>query len=143
MKLASGIVPRTLAVFLLIAEASIGVPISNVAAHEIVAELAGNAGRIDRASQLPISGTVPFVLDGNRIYARVVLTRPDGTLRRTLAYVDSGSPSTILSRELLKELSPDKKIPLHLLIGQMPVTIESNTVQGDSWFPQSLGDWQS
>jgi hypothetical protein len=121
-------VSSTLVVFLLVAGASISAPVSNA------------AKRIDGASQTPVSGTVPFVLDGNRIYARVVLTRPDGTLRRTLAYVDSGSPSTILSRELLKELSPDKKTPLHLLIGQMPVTIESNTVQGDSWFPQSLGE---
>jgi hypothetical protein len=126
VKMPAGI-SSTLVVFLLVAGASIPAPVSKV-------------GRIDRASEIPVSGTVPFVLDGNRIYARVVLTRQDGTLRRTLAYVDSGSPSTILSRELLKELSPDKKTPLHLLIGQMPVTIESNTVQGDSWFPQSLGD---
>ena len=126
MKMPAGI-SSTLVVFLLVAGASIPAPVSKV-------------GRIDRASEIPVSGTVPFVLDGNRIYARVVLTRQDGTLRRTLAYVDSGSPSTILSRELLKELSPDKKTPLHLLIGQMPVTIESNTVQGDSWFPQSLDE---
>ena len=38
------------------------------------------------------SGTTEFVLDGNRIYARLAFVLPDGSTRKALAFVDMGSP---------------------------------------------------
>ncbi len=69
----------------------------------------------------PSSGTAPFIFDANRIYAELTFIRPDGTLRKTLVFVDPGSPSTILSEALFKELQLDKKKPLTLKVGEMLV----------------------
>ena len=60
-------------------------------------------------SQRPSSGTAPFIFDGNRVYAELALVRPDGTLHKVLAFVDLGSPSTILSEALFKELQLDQQ----------------------------------
>lgn len=85
------------------------------------------------------SGTVPFVLDGNRIYAELVFIRPDGTLRKALAFVDLGSPSPIVSKELFDELGIDHKRPLVLRFGQMTIRADSNTVSSDPWLPFAVG----
>jgi hypothetical protein len=66
--------------------------------------------------------------------------RPDGTLRKTLVFVDLGSPSTILSEALFKELQLDKKTPLTFKIGEMPVRIDPSAVTSDTWLPYSVGD---
>jgi hypothetical protein len=49
------------------------------------------------ATTFASSGTTSLVLDGNRIYARLAFVRPDGSLHWALAFVDMGSPSTILT----------------------------------------------
>src|SRR5476649_1094376 len=46
------------------------------------------------------SGTVPFVLDGNRVYAQVEFITREGRPRKALVFVDLGSPSMILSKDL-------------------------------------------
>jgi hypothetical protein len=66
--------------------------------------------------------------------------RPDGTLRKTLVFVDLGSPSTILSEALFKELQLDKKTPLTFKIGEMPVRIDPSAVTSDTWLPYSVSD---
>lgn len=58
------------------------------------------ASSIARAS--PTSGNAPFIVDGNRTYAEVSFVRSDGSLRKTLAYIDMGSPKNALSASLLK-----------------------------------------
>ena len=88
----------------------------------------------------PSSGTAPFIFDANRIYAELAFIRPDATLRKTLAFVDLGSPSTILSEALFKELQLDKKAPLTFKVGEMPVRIDPSAVTSDTWLPYSVGD---
>jgi hypothetical protein len=91
-------------------------------------------------SQTPSYGTVPFIFECNRVYAELAFIRPDGTLRRVLAFVDLGSPSTILSEALFKELQLDHKKPLTFEVGDMPVHVDPSTVSSDAWLPYSIGD---
>jgi hypothetical protein len=91
-------------------------------------------------SQTPSSGTAPFILEGNRVYAELTFVRQDGTLHKALAFVDLGSPSTILSEALFKELQLDKKKPLTFEVGDMPVRVDPSAVTSNAWLPYSLGD---
>jgi hypothetical protein len=90
--------------------------------------------------QTPSSGTAPVVLDGNRVYADLAFVRPDGTRRKVLAFVDLGSPSTILSEALFRELQLDQKKSLTFEVGDMPVPIDPSTVTNDTWLPYFIGD---
>src|SRR5215471_21034184 len=80
------------------------------------------------AAANPSSGTAPFIFEGNRIYAELAFVRPDGTLHKTLAFVDLGSPSVILSESLYKELQLDQGKALIFNIGTMPVRADSSDV---------------
>lgn len=86
------------------------------------------------------SGTTPFILDGNRIYAELAFVRPDGTLHKSLAFVDLGSPSMIVSEALFRELQLDKEKSLSFNIGLMPIRVEVGTVTRDTWLPFSVAD---
>jgi hypothetical protein len=77
----------------------------------------------------PASGTVPLLLDGERIYAQVSFVRPDGTRHETLAFVDLGGPSLDVSAELMSELQLDRR-PVTLEVG-MPVQVEPRAISGD------------
>ncbi len=92
------------------------------------------------ASSIPSSGTAPFVLEGNRIYAELTLVRPDGTSRNVLAFVDLGSPSMILSQALFKELQLDQQKSLLFKVGNLPVRVDSSAITTDTWFPFSIAD---
>ena len=85
------------------------------------------------------SGTAPFVLDGNRVYAQVEFTMPGGKPRRARLFVDLGSPSMILSKELYEELNAGSNKTLDLLLGDMDIPVESADVTSDGWFPFSIG----
>jgi hypothetical protein len=87
-----------------------------------------------------LSGSGPFILDGNRAYPELALVRPDGTLRNVFALVDLGSASTLLSEELFKELQLDQEKPLLFSVGNMPVRVDSSAVASDAGLPFSLGD---
>jgi len=87
----------------------------------------------------PTSGTAPFVFDGNRTYAELAFVRPDGTIHKTLAFVDLGSPSMVLSESLYKKLQLDQKKPSIFNIGAMPIRVDSSDVTSDSWLPFSVG----
>lgn len=91
-------------------------------------------------SETPTSGTAHFILDGNRMYAEVAFLRPNGTLRKALVFVDLGSPSAVLSRELLKELDLGSKKVLALEVGDLMVTTDSGDVTSDPWLPFSISD---
>jgi hypothetical protein len=87
----------------------------------------------------PASGSAPFVLDGNRIYAELSFVRPDGSSHRALAYVDMGSPTTTISAALFRELQLDRGQPLIFRMGDFRVTVPSTEVTADPSEPRSLG----
>ena len=50
------------------------------------------------------SGTVPFIFDDDRVFAELNFVRPNGTLRKALAFVDLGTPTLVLDKNLHEEL---------------------------------------
>jgi hypothetical protein len=85
------------------------------------------------------SGTVPFVLDGNRVYAQVEFILPEGRPRKALVFVDLGSPGVMLSKKLYEELNLSSHQSLGLRIGEMDLTTESANVAADDSLPFSIG----
>lgn len=72
------------------------------------------------------------------MYATLSFVRPDGTLYKTLAFVDLGSPSMVLSEALYKELHLDREKTLVFHVGAMPVRVDSSVVTSDTWLPFSV-----
>ena len=85
------------------------------------------------------AATTPFVLDGNRIYAKLSFVRPDGSVHQALAFVDMGSPSTILAGSLFKELQLDRNRPLTFRLAEMTVRVPAAQVSSDPSPPYSVG----
>jgi hypothetical protein len=90
-------------------------------------------------AQSASSGTVPFVLDGNRVYARLEFILPDGKPRIALVFVDLGSPAVTLSKKLYADLNLGSKKTLGLRIGEMDLILESANAAGDDTLPFSIG----
>ncbi len=88
---------------------------------------------------LPASGTAPFILDGNRIYAELAFVRPDGSLHSGLAFVDMGSPAMTLTAALFWELQLDHGKPLVLHLGELAVYVPAEEVERDPAGPYSIG----
>jgi hypothetical protein len=86
------------------------------------------------------SGAVPFILDGNRIYAPVEFIMPDGGPREALVFVDLGSPSMILSKDLAEALNLRSTKFLGIRVGTMDITVESAAAAGDVSLPFSIGE---
>src|SRR5580704_5025705 len=84
------------------------------------------------AREASSTGTVPFILDDNRMFAELVFVRPDGTLRKAFAFVDLGTPVPVLNEKLFKELQLDQNKPLVFRIGEIEARVESRTVQIDT-----------
>jgi hypothetical protein len=93
-----------------------------------------------RGAASPSSGTTSLIVEGNRIYAELEFVRPDGTLHKSLAFVDLGSPSMIVSEALFKELQLDGKKSLTLQVGEMPVHVDAGAVAKDAWLPFPISD---
>ena len=55
-------------------------------------------------------------------------------------FVDLGSPSMILSKDLYEELSVGSNEKLGLRIGEMSITTNSTKVLSDAWLPFSIGE---
>jgi hypothetical protein len=91
-------------------------------------------------AQSASSGTVPFVLDGNRVYVRVEFITPEGKPRKALVFVDLGSPTMILSKDLYAEIGVGSNKTLGLRIGAMSIAPESADVTTDAWLPFSIGE---
>ena len=87
------------------------------------------------APSAAISTTLPFVFDGNRIFVEVTFTRPDGSARKALAFVNQGEGGLDLSNKLFRELDPKPGRPLHLKIGAMEMTVD-----GAVACPETLAD---
>jgi hypothetical protein len=91
------------------------------------------------AQNSPTSGTTALVFDGNRMYAELSFIRPDGSVHRALAFVDMGSPSTVITAALFKELHIDQGIGLRFRIGKLGVKVPVKDVTADPSDPYSVG----
>lgn len=58
-------------------------------------------------AETPRSATMPFTLDHNRMIVEVEFVRPDGTVRKARAWVDTGSQYLTLSEPLARDLGLD------------------------------------
>src|SRR5215813_7740127 len=78
------------------------------------------------------SGTVPFILDDNRVFAQLGFVRPDGIVRKGYAFVDLGTPVMVLDKKLHQELQVDQKNPLRFYVGELGIRVESSNVETDT-----------
>ena len=86
------------------------------------------------AAEAASVGTAPFIFDDNRVFAELQFIRPDGTRRKTFAFVDMGTPVPVLSQRLYRELRIDQKVPLVLRLGEIELRSDPAPVQIDSAF---------
>jgi len=70
--------------------------------------------------------TVPFVFDNNRVFVELTFTLPDGTTRKTLAFVDTGNPDFDLSKSLIDALHIERGKNLNVRLGDFPLEIDSD-----------------
>src|SRR6476660_3944255 len=70
------------------------------------------------------SGTVPFIFDDNRVFAQLDFVRPDGTLRKALAFVDLGTAALVLDKKLHEELQVDKSKAVIFRVGGLEIKVE-------------------
>lgn len=85
------------------------------------------------------TGTTTFVLDGNRMYAKLDFVRPDGAVHKALVFVDMGSPSMTLTTSLFKDLQLDQNKPLLFRIGGLSVEVPAVEVTNEGGEPYSIG----
>ena len=74
------------------------------------------------------SGIVPFIFDDNRVFAQLDFVRPDGTLRKALAFVDLGTPALVLDKKLHEELQVDESKAVIFRVGHLEMKVESSAV---------------
>lgn len=87
---------------------------------------------VARAVETESAGTVPFIFDDNRVFAELTFVRPDGALRKAVAFVDLGTPRMVIDQGLREELQPDQNKPLPLRIGNLEIPIESSALETDT-----------
>lgn len=71
----------------------------------------------------PASVTVPFTVDHGRMIVEVDLRRPDGTVRRAAAWVDTGGEGLALAEPLAREVGGGDRPPSWLSLGGMPLDV--------------------
>lgn len=76
-----------------------------------------------------------FIFDGNRVYAELGFLRPDGSVHRTLAFVDMGSPDMTLTSELFTETQVAQSKPINFKLGHCTVEVPSAEVQRETAKP--------
>src|SRR5215468_1126559 len=87
---------------------------------------------VARAAEIESAGTVPFIFDDNRVFAELTFVRPDGALRKVVAFVDLGTPRMEIGRRLREELQPDQDKPLLLRVGNLDIPIDSSAIETDT-----------
>src|SRR5215471_7198956 len=92
-----------------------------------------------QTARASVSGTAPFVLDGNRVFVELAFGRPDGSLHRALAFVDMGSPSMEIVSGLFRELQLDQGRPLSFRLGSLLVSVPAGQVAADPSEPLAMG----
>src|SRR6476646_11478635 len=88
-------------------------------------------GRASQALDSERSGTVPFIFDDNRVFAQLDFVRPDGTLRKALAFVDLGTPVLVLDKKLHEELQVNRSKAVIFRVGGLEIKVESSAVETD------------
>jgi gag-polyprotein putative aspartyl protease len=88
--------------------------------------------RASQALDSERSGTVPFIFDDNRVFAQLDFVRPDGTLRKVLAFVDLGTPALVLDKKLYEELQVGQGKPVILRVGHLEMKVDSSLVETDT-----------
>jgi hypothetical protein len=83
------------------------------------------------------SVTVPFVLDNNRVFVELAFALPDGTIRKTLAFVDTGNPDFDLSKSLVDALQIEHGKDLRVRLGDLPLKIDPD-VQAEGFDAKSM-----
>ena len=78
------------------------------------------------------SGTVPFIFDDDRVFAELNFVRPNGTLRKALAFVDLGTPTLVLDKNLHEELQGGQGKPVILRVGDLEIKVDSSAVETDT-----------
>jgi hypothetical protein len=96
----------------------------------------GSAGFVQAPA---VEGTAPFLLDGNRVYADISFVRPDGSIHRALAFVDTGSGSMEIAAGLFKKLQLDPGRPLRFRVGKLVVEVPAGEVTSDPSEPVAMG----
>ena len=64
----------------------------------------GQADAAEKAKEAPPSVTVPFEMDHNRVFVEVEFLRPDGTVRKARAWMDTGNEALVLQEPLARDL---------------------------------------
>jgi hypothetical protein len=80
------------------------------------------------------SGTVPFVLEDNRVYMELPFVRPDGSLRKAWAFVDIGTPDPTVSSALYRDLKLAQQKKLAFRVGDFAVEIPTQELVKSDWF---------
>jgi hypothetical protein len=78
------------------------------------------------------SGTVPFIFDDNRVFGELNFARPNGTMRKALAFVDLGTPTLVLDKKLHEELQAGPGKPVILCVGDLKIKVDSSAVETDT-----------
>ena len=73
--------------------------------YPAIAEQIGLSNQPD--TETPRSAIMPFTLDHNRMIVKVEFVRPDGTIRKARAWVDTGNQYLTLSEPLARDLGFD------------------------------------
>lgn len=84
------------------------------------------------AAETHSKGTISFIFDDNRIFAELEFARPDGTLRKAIAFVDIGTPQLVLEQSLGKELGIENAKQAVLHIGDLEIDVPASDIQTDT-----------
>ena len=66
------------------------------------------------------------------MFAELAFIRPDGTLRKALAFVDMGTPVPVLGQSLRNELQLGRNRPLIFKIGALDIQVDASVVETDT-----------
>ena len=69
------------------------------------------------------------------MYAELGFPRPDGSLRRALAFVDMGSPDMTITDSLISDARLDLSQPIHFRIGDLAIEVPAQTAQRETARP--------
>ena len=75
------------------------------------------------------SATLPMLVDDNRLFVEMEVLRPDGSVRKLLAFVNMGQPAPNISTGLYHDLGIDQGKALELRFGTLPIRIDATAVQ--------------
>jgi hypothetical protein len=78
------------------------------------------------------TGIVPFIFDDNRVFAELDFVRPNGALRKALAFVDLGTPALVFDKKLHEELQAGQGKPVILRVGNLEIKVDSSALETDA-----------